>query len=161
MKTKWVWILVLILVLVILASSFRSKRRENFAQRKQNLSPNPYPFEAGGRLLNQFPSTGRKTVTDNQYNNVWYNYPSFRVDSFDQITNNIRYFMNPDIGNCVGAEFCGAMYKDTPKPRPCNYVYPLPPVSNQDRGIRINYYKTPNNLFLSDQPGPACPLPAF
>lgn len=89
-------------------------------------------------------------------------YPEFRVDSFDQITNNIRYHKNPDDGKCIGAEFCGAMYKDKPeeKDEPCNYVYPLPPVPNNG-GIRVNYYRTPYNLFLSDQPGKECELPAF
>jgi hypothetical protein len=163
MSLLWMFLLVCFLVFTLLFFTTMSLRNKQETFRNQNrmLGDSSYPFTSEGRLLNQFPSTNEKTVTSNQYNDVWFYYPSFGVGSFDQRTNNVRYVKNPDEGTSIGAEFSGAMYKDKPKSdRICNEVFPLPPVPNQ-RGLRVNYYHTANNLFLSDQPGLDCPLPAF
>jgi hypothetical protein len=117
-----------------------------------------YPFS---RLLDSYPATQGNTVKDNSSSDVWFYYPSFAVNSFKQLTNNIKYFKNPDIGTCTATEFCGSFYKDLPKKsQKSNGVSELPPVP-VEQGLRVNYYRTPYNLFLSDQPGITCPLPAF
>ena len=128
-------------------------------EKKNNkVKDDGYPFS---RLLDSYPSTKRETVSDNSSRDVWFYYPSFAVNSFKQLTNNLKYFKNPDIGTCTATEFCGSFYKDKPKKEQhSNVVQELPPVPVEN-GIRINYYRTPYNLFLSEQPGSLCPLPAF
>jgi len=118
----------------------------------------PLKVDNDGLVNDEFPSTGRKTVTNNSYSDIWWYYPIFGVSSYAQITNNLRYRRNPDDGECRRAEFCGALYKDNQVAS--NIIKPLPPVPDTP-GIRVNYYRTPDNLFLSDQPGPTLELPAF
>jgi hypothetical protein len=114
--------------------------------------------DADAILTKEFPSTGRKTVTKNNYSDIWWYYPIFKVGSFAQITNNLRYRNNPDDGKCRQAEFCGALYKDNQVTS--NIINPLPPVPDTP-GTRINYYRTQDNLFLGAQPGALLELPAF
>jgi hypothetical protein len=121
---------------------------------------NSYPSNVvtGGLLYDTYPSTGRKTTSNNGYHNIWWYYPVFNVGSYAQITNNIRYSRNPDEGDCIGAEFCGALYKE--REIASNYVYPLPPVPDTP-GVRVGYYRTPVDALLGPQPGPNLELPAF
>ena len=105
-----------------------------------------------------YPSIGINQISKNTSNDIWWHYPIFKLGSYAQITNNLRYRRNPDDGVCVGAEFCGALYKDNQLAS--NIVTPLPPVPDTP-GIRVNYYRTPENLFLGPQPGPTLELPAF
>jgi len=118
----------------------------------------PLNVDAAAILKKEFPSTGRKTITNNNYNDIWWYYPIFKVGSFAQITNNLRYRKNPDDGQCRTAEFCGALYKDNQVSS--NIINPLPPVPDAP-GTRINYYRTQDNLFLGAQPGALLELPAF
>ena len=115
-------------------------------------------IDTGGLLTGDYPTTNRKYVTDNDYNKIWWYYPIFKVGSYAQITNNLKYQRNPDDGECVTAEFCGALYKD--KNITSNIINPLPPVPDTP-GTRVNYYRTPDNLFMGAQPGPILELPAF
>ena len=55
---------------------------------------------------------------------------------------------------------CGSFYKDDEIYPKTNVVTPLPPVKD-DPGIRINYYRTNDDLFLNAQPGTLIELPAF
>ena len=43
---------------------------------------------------------------------MWWHYPTFKLGSYDQITNNIRYPNNPDVGRCTPASVCGALYHE-------------------------------------------------
>jgi hypothetical protein len=90
-----------------------------------------------------YPITGRNGITDNQASDIWWHYPTFKLGSYAQITNNIRYSNNPDIGNCMPASMCGSLYKE--KHLKSNYIYPLPPV-NDNCGTRIGYFSTSANL---------------
>lgn len=94
-------------------------------------------------LEDSYPLTGRKGISNNNAYNIWWHYPVFKVGSYDQITNNIRYSNNPDEGTCMPASMCGALYKE--KQLKTNYVKPLPPV-NPDCGTRIGYFTTDINL---------------
>jgi hypothetical protein len=118
----------------------------------------PSKVDEAALLYNEYPSTGKKTVSNNSYSDIWWYYPIFEVGSYAQVTNNLRYRRNPDDGECVGAEFCGALYKDNQPAS--NIINPLPPVPNTP-GTRVNYYRTQENLFLGPQPGPTLELPAF
>jgi hypothetical protein len=111
-------------------------------------------------LLNSFPINKTKIVNSDNYSHDWIYYPIFPVGSYKQITNNLKYFKNPDEGTCIPAEFCGDFYHDRYLKPDINIIKPLPPVSN-DPGIRVGYYRTKEDLFLSAQPGSILELPAF
>ena len=87
-----------------------------------------------------FPITGINGVSNKQASDMWWQYPIFKVGSYDQITNNIRYSRNPDIGRCTPADFCDALYKDVKNKS--NYITPLPPVDDSD-GTRVGYFVSP------------------
>jgi hypothetical protein len=103
-----------------------------------------FPFTENNVLLeDSYPLTGRNGISDNSANNIWWHKPIFKVGSYEQITNNIRYSNNPDVGSCMPASMCGALYKD--KQLKTNYVKPLPPI-NPECGTRIGYFDTNINL---------------
>uniref|UniRef100_A0A6C0DU92 Uncharacterized protein n=1 Tax=viral metagenome TaxID=1070528 RepID=A0A6C0DU92_9ZZZZ len=111
-----------------------------------------YPQEQDDVLLKEdYPLTGRMGVSKNNAYNIWWHYPIFKVGSYAQITNNIKYPNNPDDGQCMPAEFCGALYKEKPN-MPSNYAEPLPPVPDCP-GARVNYYTTQPNLLPFKNPG--------
>jgi len=85
----------------------------------------------------------KNQISDKTAYDMWWHYPVFKLGSYDQITNNIRYPPNPDEGTCLPASMCGALYHD--KIIGSNYVKQLPPV-NPDCGNRIGYFDTDINL---------------
>jgi hypothetical protein len=90
-----------------------------------------------------YPSIGKNEISNDTSADIWWHYPTFKVGSYDQITNNIRYPNNPDVGTCMPASMCGALYHE--KKIGSNYVEQLPPV-NPDAGTRIGYFTTDENL---------------
>ena len=90
-----------------------------------------------------YPPIGKNEISNDTAADIWWHYPTFEVGSYDQITNNIRYPNNPDVGRCTPASMCGALYHD--KKIGSNYVEQLPPV-NPDAGTRIGYFTTDENL---------------
>jgi len=111
-------------------------------------------------LLNSYPINKTNKIHSDSYSHNWKHYPIFPLGSFEQITNNLKYYKNPDIGRCTPAELCGDFYHDKNIKPHINIIKPLPPVSNEP-GIRIGYYKTKEDLFLGAQPGSLLELPAF
>jgi hypothetical protein len=117
---------------------------EGFSTSNKPLGKN-ISFDKGDALLeNDYPLTGRNGVSNNSAATIWWHYPIFEVGSYKQITNNIRYPNNPDDGQCMPAEFCGALYKEKPH-MPSNYAQVLGPVPNSPNA-RVNYYNTDDNL---------------
>ena len=107
-------------------------------------SEGKYPFSETDVLVeDSYPLTGRKGISNNGADKIWWHYPIFEVGSYDQITNNIKYPNNPDEGTCMPASMCGALYKE--KQLKSNYVKPLPPV-NPECGTRVGYFNTGINL---------------
>ena len=104
-----------------------------------------YPStEDGGLITDSFPSTHNKNVSDYQEQMMWWHYPVFKVGSYEQITNNLRYPNNPDVGQCMPADFCGTLYKEfQPK---LNEAEVLPTVPLSCNGTRVNYYNTAPNM---------------
>jgi len=143
-----------ILIFLILISSFFYK--EGYSNNLE-LIPGTYPQSTEIPLLkDSYPLTGRKTVTNNSDANIWWHYPTFKVGSYTQITNNLKYPNNPDVGQCRPAEFCGALYKE--HQIASNISQPLPPSpSVTTESVRVGYYSTPLNLFLGNQLGPELP----
>ena len=111
-------------------------------------------------LLDSFPINKRKVVDRDNYSHNWIYYPIFSLGSYEQITNNLKYYRNPDDGECAPAELCGDFYHNRHLKPDINIIKPLPPVPD-DPGIRIGYYRTKEDLFLGPQPGALLELPAF
>ena len=111
------------------------------------LLPGLYPRSQDKVILDDYPQIGSNETSNNNYSNIWSNYPVFPLASFEQITNNLRYHENPDEGTCVRADFCGALYKN--KKVPSNVVNPLPP-AEEGSGARVGYFRSePNELYFS------------
>ena len=90
-----------------------------------------------------YPPIGKNQISNNTSYDIWWHYPTFKLGSYAQITNNIKYSNNPDLGSCMPASMCGALYhKNQLK---SNYVKPLPPL-NPDCGTRVGYFDTGINL---------------
>lgn len=100
-----------------------------------------------------YPPIGKNQISNDTANDIWQYYPIFTLGSYDQITNNIRYPKNPDVGRCTPASMCGALYHQ--KDLGSNTITPLPPAS--DVGTRIGYFTTDDQLIDSlpfDSDGP-------
>jgi len=142
--------LVLILILAVGLPLF-FKLKETFNNRKDGFSN--YNLEgamgnipsAESDLLVQdfYPPIGRNQISNNTAYDIWWHYPTFKLGSYAQITNNIKYSNNPDLGSCMPASMCGALYHK--KQLKSNYVNPLPPL-NPDCGTRVGYFDTKINL---------------
>ena len=132
-----------VVLLVIFLVYLEQSKEEGFTQ----LMPGLYPKSNEKPLLPEYTFSGSLNTSDNNYSDIWHNYPSSQLGSYDQQTNNIKYFKNPDIGTCVSAEFCNALYRD--KQIKTNVISTLPPAEEGD-GARVGYYRTePNNLYYS------------
>jgi hypothetical protein len=90
-------------------------------------------------LQDTFPLIGNMTVSDKQFADVWWKYPIFKVGSYAQITNNIKYPRNPDTGRCMRIEMCDALYDN--RENKSNVVVPYPPVESSDNP-RVGYFNT-------------------
>jgi hypothetical protein len=111
-------------------------------------TPGTYPISVDQAILNDFPKIGKNQTSLNNYSDIWWHYPVFKVGSYKQITNNIRYPYNPDEGTCVRADFCNAVYYNK-KNTKTNYVTPLPP-AEEGPGARVGYFRSePNELYFS------------
>lgn len=114
--------------------------KENYT----NLGVGNYPTSETDVLLeDSFPISGKNGVSNNSSSDTWWYYPILPINSYKQITNNLKYHNNPDNGTCTPSDFCGALYKDHQIKK--NINEPLPPVK-QTCGSRINYYNSPVNL---------------
>lgn len=140
--------------LYFIKKDLKALNKESFTN-LDDLNPDKYPISENVPLLaGVYPLTGRKTVSDKNYNDIWWEYPIFKEGSYKQITNNLRYYNNPDEGICIRADFCNALY-DYKKVK-SNYVLPLPPVSlpnkNKGESARVNYYWAQPDLLLQPNP---------
>jgi hypothetical protein len=128
-------------------NNFFQSKRDLFQNMKTNyLNPHSYPSSVLNPLLSDsYPLKEKKGVSNDNYPQIWFNYPVLPLGSFKQVTNNLRYRYNPDNGQCITADFCGAIYKD--KKNKSNIVKMLPPVQS-GYGARVNYYRNKENLLL-------------
>ena len=141
--SAFLFLLVILIIGLMLPMFFPSIVRQGY----QNLlaTAGVYPQSEDGRELYDYPSTGRKGVSDNGNAQNWWHKPVFEVGSYEQITNNLRYVKNPDDGSCTPGEFCGALYSD--KQYGSNIAQSLPPTGFDPEGTRVNYYNSsPNRM---------------
>ena len=94
-------------------------------------------------VQNTYPAIGKNQISNDTAANIWQDYPTFEVGSYDQITNNIRYPDQPDNGTCTPAGMCNALYYK--KNIGNNNVISLPPV-DVGCGTRVGYFDTDVNL---------------
>lgn len=108
---------ILCIILVILVLGFigviKIYNRETFVPNNHHLEPAEFPVSVTQPLLyNDYNVKSNTNVTKNNNFNIWKEYPIYR-SSYEQKTNNRRYWKTPDNGMCSPAEFCGTPYEDT------------------------------------------------
>ena len=141
---KSIYIFILIIFVFIIYNIFNIKKNiEQFSNYNLEGAYGIYPLATDSLLVqNSYPLTNNTQISNNTSSNIWWHYPIFKLGSYAQITNNIKYPNNPDEGTCMPASMCQTLYQE--KQLKNNYVYALPPVENGIR--RINYYNTDINL---------------
>jgi len=150
------FLFVFLIVIIVSSFIFDSKMFEGYSN--YNLAnPGKFPKSVDLPILtSSFPFTGRNQVNSNNYNDIWWHYPIFKVGSYAQITNNLKYRRNPDDGVCITADFCGALYKDNQLKT--NISTPLPPAPSVTAdSVRVGYYLTDSNLIPGQPLGPELP----
>jgi hypothetical protein len=140
------WILFSLIMARCLEPSIESfVASSNASLLTDSLQPEQYNPELSTRILNSsskvvFPSSDNNQISTNSANDIWWHYPVFKVGSFAQITNNLKYPNNPDEGTCMPASMCNTLYLNK---KSFNEICPLPPVSNTTNDTtRVNYYLT-------------------
>lgn len=117
-----------------------SKSFENFTNYNLEKSMGEFPNSQEEVLVQDtYPPIGKNQISDNDASDIWQNYPIFELGSYAQITNNIRYPINPDEGTCMPASMCAALYHD--KQVGNNSINELPPI-NPECGTRVGYFTT-------------------
>jgi hypothetical protein len=147
MNDKYIYLVygIATIVIALFLLGMFGKVYENYANYNLGKTYGVYPCSVDNVLVQDtYPAIGKNELSTNDANDIWWYYPIFKVGSYAQITNNIRYSRNPDIGRCMPASMCGALYKDIENKT--NYITPLPPVEVVGTGTRINYYNTDVNM---------------
>lgn len=151
--------IIFLLTIIILALGLPlifnfSSLAEGYSNYETRQAMGGYPSAQTQVLVQDtYPSIGKNQMSNDTSNDIWQDYPTFELGSYAQITNNIRYPKNPDIGRCTPASMCGALYHE--KDLGNNVVTPLPPVLSP--GTRVGYFTTDEQLidslpFSSDGP---------
>lgn len=100
------------------------------------LTPGMYPISSDVPILYEdYPLKKTIGVSNNTYADNYPNYPIFD-SSYEQKTNNVRYWSTPNNGLCSPADFCNGIYdkKKIDIPQTPNGI----PMSSQVK--RVNYY---------------------
>ena len=89
-------------------------------------------------LYGEYSTPTTPTLSDNNSSDIYKNTPIFLANSVNN--NNVRYWDKPTNGKCSSAEFCGAVYDNTPHHIPDG---PHPPDVNKSR---VNYYESSSSM---------------
>jgi len=145
---KFVFLLLIIIIALGLPLVFNiSNILEGYSNYSLDQATGSVPDSQTQVLVQDiYPPIGKNELSDDTSSDIWWHYPIFKLGSYAQITNNIRYPKNPDNGRCMPASMCGALYYD--KKIGNNIVKPLPPV-NSDYGTRIGYFTTDEQVITS------------
>jgi len=149
-------IIIIVLAFPMVANFFSSrKNKENFTS--YNINTNYGLGSGAGKFpssLDDFylqenfplrPTPGVLEFDHEQASKMWWHYPIFKEGSYAQITNNLRYPNNPDVGNCTPEMMCGTIYRE--RKNKSNYVYPAPPI-NPRCNTRVGYFLTDQSLMM-------------
>ena len=94
-----------------------------------------YPSSIEKTLLyDDYPVKDPPHLSDLTYDTQWVEYPIFLSNSGKN--NNIRYWENPDIGNCAPAEFCNSIYNS----KKLDLSPSIVPPEWGTGEIRVNFY---------------------
>jgi hypothetical protein len=145
---QFLFLLLLIILAVVLPGIFKIYNTyEGYENYKLGQAIGNVPDSQTQVLVQDtYPAIGVNQISNNTSNDIWWHYPIFKLGSYAQITNNIKYPNNPDEGTCMPGSMCGALYKD--KKIGNNYVKRLPPV-NSEQGTRVGYFTTNEQLIDS------------
>lgn len=145
-----VFLLLLIILAIGLPLVFKlSNTYEGYSNYSLNQAMGNVPESQTQVLVqDQYPAIGKNQLSDETSSDMWWHYPVFQLGSYAQITNNIRYPNNPDIGRCMPGSMCGALYRE--KKTGNNYVTPLPQI-NPTCGTRVGYF-TANEQLIDSLP---------
>lgn len=130
------FLLLIVVIVAVLGSCFIQKKfYENYEGMNINLLPSSYPSGVEVPILVKDYPLKQPAKLNSNTSNLWKDYPIFS-SSFDQKTNNVKYWKNPNNGLCSPLEFCNTLYKNktlniSPQPKA------LPLDANV---IRVNYY---------------------
>lgn len=147
MKNQSVIMFVLLLVIsipILLQARNSYKIFESYSNYTLEEASGALNPQMNGLVQDIYPPIDKNQLSNNTSSKMWWHYPTFTLGSYDQITNNIRYSNNPDLGGCMPGSMCGAFYHE--KYTGSNYVKPLPPLNPLCNGPRVNYYRTEPNL---------------
>ena len=145
-KLVFLFIIIILAIAIPLFFNF-SNILEGYSNYELNQSMGIFPNSQTEILIQDtYPPTGKNELSNNTSENIWWHYPVFKLGSYKQITNNIKYPNNPDEGTCMPASMCGALYKE--KNIGTNIFKPLPPVNNEF-GKRVGYFNTNKQLIDS------------
>lgn len=155
MKDKFSKENIIFLIVILAVSLFLAPLIHKITQNSEGFSaiydistPGIFPKSVNQAILDDYPLIGKNETSNNNYNEIWWQYPTFSLGSYEQITNNLKYHRNPDQGTCVRADFCGALYHNN-KNTKSNIVTPLPP-AEEGTGARVGYFRSePNELYFS------------
>ena len=127
---------------------FENNKNNNIYETYQNIKINNN--EKNNETINKqndllldgdYPLVEKKRFNDNNYSKYWWKKPVFS-SSYKQLTHNLRYQKNPDIGNSTPTEFSGIFYGDKFIQSNETVCLPPPPPEN---GIRVGYFSTDYN----------------
>lgn len=150
MKDKFIGSIIFLIVIMVLGLYLAPfiPNIEGFSGLYELTTPGNFPNSVDQAILDDYPKIGKNQTSNNNYSDIWWNYPVFQLGSFKQLTNNLRYHYNPDEGTCVRADFCGAIYNNKQNTK-SNIINPLPP-AEEGPGARVGYFRTePNELYFS------------
>jgi hypothetical protein len=144
-------LLIFILILAVSGSIFftiqeslTDRRRDGFSNYNLEVkNDNNSSSESDLLVKDMYPPTGSLGISNNTANDIWWHKPVFKLGSYEQITNNIRYSNNPDVGSCMPPSMCGALYHDNQIKT--NYSKILPQL-NPGCGTRVGYFDTNSNF---------------
>jgi|1048.fasta_scaffold03726_6 hypothetical protein len=99
----------------------------------------PTLVDSPGTILQYYPKldpTGKLGTKDSDQ--LWWHYPTFKVGSYSQITNNIKYPNNPDVGQCQPISMCNVLYGDRQE-KTNYYEASVPPEPGK---LRVGFFTT-------------------
>jgi len=145
MKQKLLFFISLVIVTFLLYFSYKFiKKNYNEGFTLEHAIGN---INSGLLLEDIYQPIDKNTISNKNVSSIWWHYPTFHLGSYEQITNNIKYPNNPDVGRCTPSSMCGAFYHDKKEK---NIIELLPPIVENTK--TRNGYFTTNERIITGLP---------